>query len=217
MSEPSPTLIRYLREAHAMELGLARVLQSQIAVAPRGSHRTALEDHLKETRSHAERVGKRLEHVEQARRGGLLSTGVDIVQGIAGQLLALSKTPLDLMRGHGLEEKVLKNAKDACAAEALEIATYSVLERLAKDVGDTATVNLVVSIRKDEEAMLQRLLDGLGDLTDAVAAARIDGHSEFDPKTSGAADTTRDAVTTAKRSAGRAASKLADPGHEGSR
>lgn len=212
MSQPDPTLIQYLREAHAMELGLVRVLQSQIAVAPRGPHRSALEAHLEETRSHAQRIGKRLEHVERDRRDGLVSVGLDLIQGVAGQLIALSKTPLDLVRGHGLEEKVLKNAKDACATEALEIATYSVLERLAKDVGDTATVNLVVSIRKDEEAMLQRLLDGLGDLTDAVASARIDGHRAFDPATTGAAEAARETVSAAKRSASKAKPKLVDDG-----
>lgn len=210
MSQPHPTLIQYLREAHAMELGLTRVLQSQIAMAPRGPHRSALVDHLEETRSHAERVGKRLEHVDEGRRGGLVSAGLDVVQGVAGQLIAFSKTPLDLVRGHGLEEKVLKNAKDACATEALEIATYSVLERLAKDVGDTATVNLVVSIRKDEEAMLKRLLDGLDDLTDSVAAARIDGHRTADPTTTGAADAARETVGAAKRSASKAKAKVAD-------
>lgn len=208
MSQPHPALVQYLREAHAMELGLVRVLQSQIAVAPRGPHRSALQDHLDETRSHAQRVGTRLEHVERDQRGGLVSTGLDLVQGIAGQVLALSKTPLDLARGHGRDEKILKNAKDACAAEALEIATYSVLERLAKDVGDTATVNLVASIRKDEEAMLQRLLDGLDELTDAVAAARRDGH----PTTAGAADAARETVATAKRTASKAKPKLVDDG-----
>lgn len=212
MSQPHPALIQYLREAHAMELGLVRVLQSQIAVAPRGPHRSALQEHLDETRSHAQRVGTRLEHVERDRRGGLVSTSLDLVQGIAGQVIALSKTPLDLVRGHGLDEKVLKNAKDACAAEALEIATYSVLERLAKDVGDTATVNLVASIRKDEEAMLQRLLDGLDELTDAVAAARHDGHPTADPTTTGAADAARETVATAKRTASKAKPKLVDEG-----
>lgn len=210
MSQPDPTIVQYLREAHAMELGLVRVLQSQIAVAPRGPHRSALEDHLDETRSHAQRIGKRLEHVERDRSGGLVSAGIDLVQGLAGQLIALSKTPLDLVRGHGLEEKVLKNAKDACATEALEIATYTALERLAKDAGDTATVNLVRSIRKDEEAMLQRLLDGLDDLTDAVASARLDGHPTFDPASTGAAEAVRDTVSTAKRSARKAKPKLAE-------
>ena len=55
-----------------------------------------------------------------------------------GQALALGKTPLDLLRGSGGEEKVLKNAKDACATEALEIATYTAIERLARAVDDDA-------------------------------------------------------------------------------
>ena len=46
---------------------------------------------------------------------------------------------------------MLKNAKDACATEELEIATYTALERLAAKVGDEQTANLAESIRADEE------------------------------------------------------------------
>ena len=52
-------------------------------------------------------------------------------EDVIGQTMALSQTPFDLLRGSGGEEKVLKNAKDACASEALEIATYTAIERLA--------------------------------------------------------------------------------------
>ena len=34
-----------------------RELQAQIAMTPRGSYRTLLEKHLRETRSHADRLG----------------------------------------------------------------------------------------------------------------------------------------------------------------
>ena len=61
---------------------------------------------------------------------------VSAVEGVVGQVLALGKTPFDLVRGSGGEEKVLKNAKDASATEALEIATYTAIERLATAVGD---------------------------------------------------------------------------------
>ena len=64
---------------------------------------------------------------------------VGALETVVGQVLALGKTPFDLLRGSGGEEKVLKNAKDAYATEALEIATYTVLERLARSVGDTQT------------------------------------------------------------------------------
>ena len=74
------------------------------------------------------------------------------------QALALGKTPIDLLRGSGGEEKVLKNAKDAAATEALEIATYTAIERLATGVGDDRTAKLAASIRADEQRMLDRIL-----------------------------------------------------------
>jgi len=60
MTQADQKILQYLNEAHAMEQGLVRVLQSQIAMAPRGSYRKALETHLKETRSHSQRVQERL-------------------------------------------------------------------------------------------------------------------------------------------------------------
>ena len=39
MSTSDQKVMQYLNEAHAMELALMRVLQSQIAMAPRGSYR----------------------------------------------------------------------------------------------------------------------------------------------------------------------------------
>src|SRR6218665_2455881 len=97
-------VIQYLHEAHATELALTRVLQSQIAMTPRGSYRTALDSHLKETREHAERVQARL-HELGGGGGNPLTTGLGFVGGVVGQLAALSKTPFDLLRGSGGEEK----------------------------------------------------------------------------------------------------------------
>ena len=60
MSTPKQKILQYLNEAHASEVGLVRVLQSQIAMTPRGTYRNALEKHLDETRDHAERVRARI-------------------------------------------------------------------------------------------------------------------------------------------------------------
>ena len=79
-------------------------------------------------------------------------------RALVGQALALTKTPFDLVRGSGGEEKVLKNAKDSCAAEALEIATYTALAGLARSAGDAKTGRLAESILGDEQRMLDRLL-----------------------------------------------------------
>ena len=105
---------------------------------------------------------------------------VGLVETAVGQVLALGKTPFDLLRGSGGEEKVLKNAKDAYAGEALEIATYTALERLAAPVGDTQTARLAASILADEERMLERVLREIPKLTDAVVRADIDGRPSYD-------------------------------------
>jgi rubrerythrin len=105
---------------------------------------------------------------------------------------------LDLLRGTGGEEKVLKNAKDACATEALEIATYTALERLAESVGDNETAGLAHSIRADEQRMLDRLLEEIPALTDAMAWSEIRGNPSYDIAKTGAADAARLASERAK-------------------
>ena len=196
-------IVQYLNEAHATEVGLTRVLQSQIAMTPRGSYRSALERHLDETRSHAERVQARLAELDAGENP--LSAGLGLVETVLAQALALSKTPLDLLRGSGGEEKLLKNAKDTCATEALEIATYTALEHVAERVGDTETAKLAASIRADEERMLARVMRELRPLSLAVVGADVDGDPSYDVTTTGAADaakaTARTATAKTKRTA----------------
>jgi ferritin-like metal-binding protein YciE len=190
---------QYLGEAHATELALTRVLQSQIAMTPRGSYRSALESHLDETREHAERVQARLR--ELGGGGNPLTAGLGFVGGVLGQALAFGKTPFDLLRGSGGEEKVLKNAKDASASEALEIATYTALERLADRAGDQQTAQLAASILADEQQMLERVLREIPKLTDAVFRADVKGNGSYDIATTGAGENVREAGKATKQAA----------------
>jgi len=199
MSTSDQKVLQYLSEAQATELALVRVLRSQIAMTPRGSYRDGLERHLDETCDHAQRVGARLD--ELGHRGDPLTAAVGVFETVLGQVLALGKTPFDLLRGSGGEEKVLKNAKDACATEALEIATYTALERLARSVGDDTTARLAASIRADEERMLARVLREIPRLTDAVVGADVRDEPTYDVSTTGAADAVRDGVARTKRTA----------------
>ena len=192
-------VVQYLGEAHATEQALVRTLQSQIAMTPRGAYRSALEQHLRQTRGHADRVRERLQ--ELGRSGNPVAAVVGAVETVVGQAFALGKAPIDLLRGSGGEEKVLKNAKDACAAEALEIATYTAIERLAGSVGDDETRRLAASIRADEERMLDRILREIPKLTDAVVRAEVEGDPSYDVTTTGAADAVREARTAAKKTA----------------
>jgi ferritin-like metal-binding protein YciE len=199
MNASQKKVLQYLGEAQASEDALVRVLQSQIAMTPRGTYRTALEQHLEQTRGHADRVAVRRRELGQG--GNPLSAAVGAVGSAVGQALALGKTPFDLLRGSGGEEKVLKNAKDASASEALEIATYTAIERLARAVGDDRTAQLAASIRADEEKMLERIMREIPKLTDAVVRAEVKGDPSFEVSTTGAADAVRKAGTRAKRTA----------------
>jgi ferritin-like metal-binding protein YciE len=189
MSQSEQKMVQYLNEAHATEVGLVRVLQSQIAMTPRGRYRAALEKHLRETQDHAERVQTRLNDLGAS--GNPLQAGIGFMEDAVSQTLALWKLPLDLLRGGSGEEKVLKNAKDACAAEALEIAIYTALEHVAKAVGDATTAELAASIRGDEERMLDRVVGELPKLARAVVGSEVDGEPSYDIAETGAADVVR--------------------------
>jgi ferritin-like metal-binding protein YciE len=199
MNPQTQTIVQYLNEAHASERSLTRVLQSQIAMTPRGSYRSALETHLGETTDHADRVARRIGELGQGSNPLMAVLGA--AESVVGQALALGKTPLDLLRGSGGEEKVLKNAKDACATEALEIATYTAIERLAKAAGDDKTAKLAAAIRADEEKMLARVLREIPKLTEAVARAEFDGDASYDLATTGAGEAVREAGKATKRAA----------------
>jgi ferritin-like metal-binding protein YciE len=203
MNASQKKVLQYLGEAQASEDALVRALQSQIAMTPRGAYRTALEQHLRQTQEHADRVGERRR--ELGRGANPLTAAIGVVESVFGQALALGKTPFDLLRGSGGEEKVLKNAKDAYASEALEIATYTAIERLARAVGDDETARLAASIRADEEKMLERVLREIPKLTDAVVRAEVKGNPSFDVTATGAADAVRAAgaaTRTRARTAG---------------
>ena len=184
-------IVQFLSEAHATEQALTRDLQSQIAMTPHGSYRSALETHLDETRDHASRVRARLKALGQGSNPLAMILGA--AESVVAQAVTLGKAPLNLVRGSGGEEKLLKNAKDACAAEMFEIVTYEALEHLARSAGDDETARLAASIRADEEKMYKRLLSEFPKLTEAVVRADVYGDDAFDVITTGAADRVRDA------------------------
>jgi ferritin-like metal-binding protein YciE len=177
MTRAQRKIVQYLEEAHAMELGLVRALEAHTAMAPPGSYRVGLERHLGETREHAVRVQTRLSQLGSW--GDPLRAGLGLLERVVAQALALGTAPLDLVRGASPEEKVLKSARDTCAAEAREIATYTALERLARGLGDDETALLASSILVEEQRMLERVLVEIPKLTEAVVRAELRGEPSY--------------------------------------
>lgn len=196
MTSHDDKIVQQLTEARALELALVRTLQAHIAITPSGGYRGELERHLRETRGHAERISRRLADLGHA--PSTVQTVYGAGQRLLGQLLALGKAPLDMARGASPEEKLLKNAKDECASEQLEIATYDALEALARLAGDEATARLAREHRADEERMLKTLRAQLPTLTARVVRAEVDGRSSFDASRTGAAQAVQGAAEGAR-------------------
>jgi ferritin-like metal-binding protein YciE len=157
---------RYLGEAHATEQALVTTLQAHITMAPAGSYQRLLERHLSETRQQARAIERRL--AELGASSSVVGATVELARTLAGQILALTKGPIDILRGSSREEKLLKNAKDECTTEALEIATYDALEAAARAVGDEKTALLAVRHREQEERMLAKLREEIPALAEAT-------------------------------------------------
>jgi ferritin-like metal-binding protein YciE len=197
-------VVHYLEEARALERSLVTNLRAHLAMTPPSDYRERLERHLEETKDHARTIGRRLDALSA--HASLVAVGVGIAQTLTGQAIVLAKGPIDMVRGWSVEEKLLRNAKDEVAAEALEIAVYDAVEAAAQAVGDAETAKLAASHRSDEEKMLADLRKLIPDLTRAFVAAATTGQSTYAAAETPVAKQARSAASGARKAARSAAS-----------
>ncbi len=152
-------LIQYLNEAYGKEKELETALQAHIAMTTRDAYKKRLKDHLRETKTQAKGLQRRIKQL-----GGkaelVPAPGPDIVGKAAGagvsaanKAAAAAKGPLHALRGTSEPETMLKNAKTEYWNEAEEIANYKAIETLAEAVGDKDTAKLAREYRRQEERM----------------------------------------------------------------
>jgi ferritin-like metal-binding protein YciE len=137
-------LVKHLADAHALEQHVSRQLDTMIRTTDDAEMRGHLEHHKEETQRHKELVAERLKaHAASP------STVKD-----AGQIfLALGAGLANVAR----KDHAGKNARDGFVAEHMEIASYELLERVARLAGDDATVEVARRNRADEESMAQKI------------------------------------------------------------
>jgi ferritin-like metal-binding protein YciE len=157
-------LVQYLNEAYGKEKELEAALEAHIGMTTRAPYKKRLQQHLRETKSHARQVERRIKQL-----GGDPQT----LQRLAGQATAALKGPLHALRGSGEDERLLKNAKSEYSEEAEEIATYTAIEAFAENVSDRETAKLARSIRREEERMANYLERLIPQLTRAVVRAEV--------------------------------------------
>ena len=164
-------LVQYLMEAYSKERELEVSLNAHIAMAAdRKAYKKRLQDHLRETKSHAKQVERR---AKQLGGDGLVTDAVKQGTALVKQAAALGKGQLHAARGSGIEEKLLKNAKTEYSEEHEEIATYTAIEALAEELGDKETAKIARGIRREEERMASFIEKQIPVLTKAVAKAEV--------------------------------------------
>jgi ferritin-like metal-binding protein YciE len=164
LNERDAKLVQYLSEAYGKERELEAALGAHIAMTVKGPYKKRLQEHLKETKSHAKQVERRIKQL-----GG----GTQTLQGAVGKLTAVAKGPLHAIRGSGETEKMLKNAKTEYFNEHEEIATYLAIETFAEKVKDSETAKLARAIRREEERMAGFLQGQIKALSGAIVREEI--------------------------------------------
>ena len=137
-------LVDYVQDAHAMEQNVSKMLSSMIYTTDDPEIEEVLRHHKEETEEHERRLRERLDAMGA-------STSTTKEAGAVGA--ALVKGVGDMAR----TDKPGKNARDAFVTEHMEIASYQLLERLAKSAGDPQTAEVARQNRADEEAMAKKI------------------------------------------------------------
>jgi ferritin-like metal-binding protein YciE len=173
-------LIQYLNEAYGKEKELETALQAHIRMAgERATYKKRLQDHLKETKAQAKGLERRIKQLG-GKAEAINLPGPDVASEVASKAtaaatkaMAAAKGPVHALRGTGMAEKLLKNAKTELWNEYEEIGNYVAIESLAKAVGDKDTEKLAREFRKQEERMAAFLTKLLPQLSKAVATEEI--------------------------------------------
>jgi len=182
------TLVQLLNEAYTKERQLETALDAHAQMTTREDYAKRLKDHLKETRSHATQVSKRIKQLggtpETVSLPGPdgLTKAAETVSGVLGKAKAAAQGPLHAMRGSGEQERMLRNARTEYQEEAWEIATYTVINSVATAAGDKETAKLARDIIREEERMQAFLAALLPELSadlahDEIPVSEIEGQA----------------------------------------
>ena len=134
-------VIAWLNDAHAMELGIAQVLERHAEEAKDHPHMQAgLQRHLEQTRRHAELVKECVERMG-GETSGIKSGMASVMGAVQGMTTKLAK------------DELIKNTLHDYGTEHFEIACYTSLIAAAENLGDQETARVCQEILRDDQAM----------------------------------------------------------------
>jgi ferritin-like metal-binding protein YciE len=142
-------VVDWLNSAYAMEKGLIPILENHAKDADRHPDvRARIEQHVEETRRHADLVEGCLEQL-----GEQPSKVKGAMSGIAGRVQAMATGPF--------KDEEVKNALSDYATEHFEIAAYRALSEAARAIGEEGIANTCEQICREEQDMANFLEQNL--------------------------------------------------------
>ena len=142
-------VIAWLNDAHAMENALVQVLEHRVKDAKDYPWvQTKDQEHLEQTRRHAEMVKGCIERLGQR---------PSAVKSVLGTVFGQLQAP---MTGLARDE-IVKNFLIDHAAERFEVASYQALIAAAAEVGDQQTASTCEQILREDQAMADWLVEHL--------------------------------------------------------
>ena len=153
MTSRNAQLITWLNSAYSMEHNLAKVLENHAKDAKdHPDVRQRDEQHLTETRRHADRVKECLE---------LLGEKPSAIKSAMGSITGMMQGVSSGM----FKDEIVKNFLSDYAAEHFEIACYRSLITAAEELGHPRIAEICREILRDEEAMAKWIEDNLPRVT----------------------------------------------------
>jgi ferritin-like metal-binding protein YciE len=198
--DPNALVLQYLSEAHATETALVTNLTAHIAMTSDAPYKGVLQRHLGETKAQVKNIDERRGELGQGGGKGFVAGAVGLAMDAVGQILVLTKGPIDAVRTPSQQERMLKNARDECATEAIEIALYDALEAAANAAGDAKTAKLAVDHRKQEERMLADLREQIGRLAVATYESKTGEKAKVKASTAKSSTSSSRSRSTAAKS-----------------
>lgn len=155
MAKPKNFLIKWLRDAHAMEASAESILSKQVSGVkdyPRVHQR--LVDHLDTTRRQQDRLEGCIEQL-----GGDTSTVKEMVGKVTGTMQAFTSS--------GANDEVVKVAISSYQFECLEIASYRALIAAADAYAEPGVARVCKEILAEEQEMADWLKENIAEITRA--------------------------------------------------
>lgn len=146
MENSQERLVRYLQDAHAAEVGVAKMLDDCIEDSDDAAIKALFEDQLKMSLTHQEQIGKCLIKYGEQPNGGksfvssMMAKVSDLIQG-----------------GHDQPDKNTQNLIKALTAGNMESAIYESLIAYSQAIGEDDVVQVARAIQQEERQNAKRI------------------------------------------------------------